>query len=218
MTSSSSGHIAEHSLLLDSDIFIILGGCGLLGTTLTDLGFQETCAYRLQALPYMLKKGKLKNTYPKTLLNRVDRWTRRIAAITDAPVSDVDRRMIDATDGIGENSIQPGEAMLLALVMENPSYYLATGDKRALKALASTPALRDIRDAVAGRVICLETVVSTLILKHGHQSMAEAFEPMVGNHGTLSRIFSSPGRALQVAGSCRCSLAKTLGEGFLYST
>lgn len=58
--------------------------------------------------------------------------------------------------------IDPGEAVLLALVAENPVGIFVTGDKRALRALAKCP----VADRFLGRVICIEQILnSSLQLK-----------------------------------------------------
>ena len=100
--------------------------------------------------------------------------------------------------------------------MENPGYYLATGDKKALLALVQTPELDDVRKAVAGRVLFLEAVLCMLISRVGYHTVSTAFQPMTGYHKTLQIVFSQPRRSLQAAGSYLNDLQKNLGEDFLF--
>jgi hypothetical protein len=62
------------------------------------------------------------------------------------------------------------------MLCSDPSALLITGDKRALKALAA-PALADIAQRIAGRVLCLEQVLLSELDARGASALAAAIEP-----------------------------------------
>jgi len=59
--------------------------------------------------------------------------------------------------------IDEGELLLLGHAVENADAIVFTGDKRALRAVASTPSLASHAAALAGRVIHLEAVIHALV-------------------------------------------------------
>ena len=84
----------ERTLLLDSDIFIVLAASGLLKTVLDQLAFNVDSTYRLDALPYMLYGKRLRRAYPLDILDRAFEWTERIDSVTREPSSDAADRML----------------------------------------------------------------------------------------------------------------------------
>lgn len=75
---------------------------------------------------------------------------------TGTPPSEILAQLVDIPQ------VDPGEAVLLALVAADPEGIFLTGDKRALRALAKYP----IAALFAGRIVCIEQILnSTLRLK-----------------------------------------------------
>lgn len=111
-----------------------------------------------------------------------------------------------------------GEAALLAWMVQEPHYWLTTHDKRALRRLAATPALGQMRAAIAGRVICLETVLLGLVERVG---AAQALTPMLPTSTVLRAVFT-PGNVAR-AGECsqglrfyEQQLAREVGAALLW--
>jgi hypothetical protein len=71
--------------------------------------------------------------------------------------------------------VDAGEALLLSLAAERTCYYLASNDKRAMRSVASDNRLHKLRDAVAGKIICMELVLSRLLDSEGAESVARWF-------------------------------------------
>jgi len=206
----------ERIVLIDNDIFIVLAGADLLSDALKLLGFQMQYTYRLGTLPHMLMGKKLRSVYTEDVLNKAMEWTDKIAPITDEPIDDEPAdRMVAVKDDRGVSPIQPTDALLFSLVMENPNYYLATGDKKALIALAQNQILGDISAAVSGRIICLEVVIRSLIQNQGCHTVATAFNPLMSCHKTIGIVFSQPAHSLVASESYLNDLVKVVGKGFL---
>lgn len=76
-------------------------------------------------------------------------------------ISDIDREEhIRLSRVVG---IDSGEATLFAATNAIPDYLIATGDKRCLRAIASSTDCTDIAARIQGRIICLEQMIIRLI-------------------------------------------------------
>lgn len=99
-----------------------------------------------------------------------------------------------ANDALTQNlaiaDIDPGENLMFALMAENSSWMLTTGDRRSLVALAQEPKLGKVRAAVAGRLVCLETVLRLLVTQDGVGKVAAAFSSVRDCDTKLRVIFS----------------------------
>lgn len=136
-------------LLLDTDAFCKLGIAGLLDAALAGLGVEssEECA-RLGALPHMLRRGKLPRLYGSAQCESLVARAESIPVMPDAPAKWLDL-LAAATD------VDPGEAQLVAMAAEARASLL-TGDKRALRTVAS---IATLPEALTGRIVSLEAVL-----------------------------------------------------------
>jgi hypothetical protein len=160
--------MAELRLLVDNDLFVLLSGADMLDAALEVLGFQRNQVEILPALPHMLRKRKFKQLATPTILDKVRADCEGLARVQPPAINLLDR--LNAC-----NDIDPGEAVLFGRLVESSIYLLASGDKRAMIAFASTPDISDLRSSVAGRVACLEIVLERLVLRLGVTRVAEAF-------------------------------------------
>jgi len=205
----------EPLLLVDTDIFIILSAAGLLENVISLLAFDFAHTRRLPALEHQLRAGaSFKRKYPDTIREAALRLAQRISGLGEKPHDPTLRQKLIACDGIDD-----GEALLFALLAEQKNWILATGDKRAITALATTPALQDICDLIRGRIVCLETIVPALLNIKGMKSVASAFAPL-REHATLRLVF--PEGSLTKESVCRkqiavylANLEKKIGTDFL---
>ncbi len=206
----------ERILLVDSDMFVILAGAGVLETVANLLGFQLADLRRLDPLPHQLKKSrKFQEKYFKPVRDKALAWCDKVKSITERPENDDALQRLAAADRIDE-----GEALLFGLMAEQELYLLASGDKVAMRALAKGTGLEDIRRAVSGKIICLESVVKLLIEKVGTSRTATAFAPLRDSNGTLRVLFSQGEQTTQedcLAGiaSYLNALIKDVGSDFL---
>jgi hypothetical protein len=87
--------------------------------------------------------------------------------------------------------IDPGEALLISAAYCENSFYLVTGDKRCLMALAHAPQLNELRQKLCGKVICLEQLIQALIETKGFATVAGKVIAARQHDVALSAIFGS---------------------------
>ena len=143
-------------LLVDTDAFCKLSVIGLLQDALDILGVDITECSKLAPLPYMLRKGRLRNAYG--------------GAKCDAmlQIAEGMPTMVQATDSwrdklISVQAIDTGEAQMFAAGAET-GLLVMTGDKRAIRALKNVD---DFPEALAGHIIVLEAMLIALCDKIG---------------------------------------------------
>lgn len=85
-------------------------------------------------------------------------------------------------------------AILLCTAKHYDASVIATGDKRCLRAILSSPACRPLVDELAGRLICLEQIVERLIAVYGFPYVRDKVVPTTGCDTALRAIF---GRGLE---------------------
>jgi len=204
----------EGPVLVDSDIFVLLAGARLLDRALALLGFSRDSSRRLPALPHMLARGR-------KFAQLMNPQTRKLALgacetvpeIADRPGDEVFQQLLDVPD------IDAGEAVLYGLLAEQPACVLASADKRAMQAVGSQPELTGVRQRVAGRVICLETVLELLMRHDGVEATAHAFA-VFPQYKTFQVVFSShnatdQARCLASLRSYLRDLKRQVGDDFL---
>ena len=91
-------------------------------------------------------------------------------------------------------NIDEGEAALIAATADKDIFWLTTGDKKCLKALATDPNLESVCKRLCGRVICLEQIILKLIEVKGFKFVRDRVLPMVSCDKSLQICFgfSSP--------------------------
>ncbi len=138
---------------LDSDIFVILAGVNLLRGVVSAAGFDLASTRRLQPLPHMLKRGRLSKKYPSGIRERAGAWCSQVQPMASRPSGPEFARLITI------RGIDPGEAELLAAAAQSPGSLLATGDRRACRALVTAEGVDEVKALLKGKIICLETAL-----------------------------------------------------------
>ncbi|MCE7984950.1 MAG: hypothetical protein DYG89_27570 [Caldilinea sp. CFX5] len=202
-------------LFIDNDIFILVAGAGLLEEAVTALGFTFADVYRLEALPFVVSSGKRQSRFPVEVVESVLQQCQQVNVLRERP-SDALLQMFVATP-----AVDAGEAVLYALVAEQPSAFLTSGDKRAMRAIAQEPTLSAIRTAVAGRVICLEALLLKLIKARSVATVGAALTPVLPLNTMLRAVFTSnsiaqPTECIQALTSYQQMLRKEVGANFLW--
>ena len=209
--------MSSRRLLLDNDAFILLAGAGILRETIELLGFAFEDARRLTELPFMLRKPSVSlRSYPADVLQRALEDCERVAAIEDVPTDETIFTFAES-----DADVQDGEALLFGVAAEHGLYFLASNDKRAMRGVASDSSLKPIRDAVRGRVVCLEAVIKRFILTYGPEAAAQKLSTLA-KLDKRSRSILSPAESgrpqdcLEGVNSWLNGLHKDMGQGFLY--
>ena len=177
-------------LLVDTDAFcklavgdLLTDAVGLLGADLSECG-------RLPALPYMLRRGRLRDLFGAEACDAMmpaadlmplavrpsDAWLDRLAPIP---------------------AIDPGEAQLFAAAAE-AGLVVVSGDKRALRALKNVPGFAG---ALAGRIVVLEAILLALCRELGPDEVRRRVRPLLASDKMVQVCFSTgnpdPNEALE---------------------
>jgi hypothetical protein len=205
---------AFNGVLLDNDTLSLLAAAGLLADTLDIYGFKISQAYRLESLPHMLRRGQIGKQWPPSARSRAASEAAGVQVWDHEP----DAVLFDRFTGV--IGIDAGEALFYASLVERPNMLMMSGDKTAMKALVQAADLRDVRDAVAGRIVCLEEILDALVVAHGAQAIGEACAEL-RSHQTLRIVFTET--TMTDDGQCRENIASyyrelmvAVGADFLY--
>lgn len=167
-------------LLIDTDAFYKLAVGNILddaiGLFVTDL----TCCGRLPALPYMLRKGRLRQKLGEELCDHLILTVESIPAFPQP-----DAIWLDKLASV--QTIDPGEAQIYALAAANKTTVLSS-DKRALRALRNIP---EYVGALSGRIVVLEAILIALCARLGAVEVKRRIQPLVA-HDKMVQICFSP--------------------------
>src|SRR5207247_3144745 len=127
------------------------------------LGFSPEQLGRLAALPHMLRSGKsFRKRYSQDVRDKASTVADAVPAILERPQDDDRLQLLLSIKGIDE-----GEALLYGLLAESADCWLTSGDKTAMRAFAGQESLQPVRSLIAGRVICLESILKKLVQADG---------------------------------------------------
>jgi hypothetical protein len=209
----------DRLLIIDSDIFVLLSAAELLDRVAELLTVLPANVRRLPALPHQLERGRaFKKNYTDKVRATAIAKCGQVVPLAERPADDERFQRLVDTDNIDE-----GEALMFALVSEQQHLYLASGDKRSMIALATSGNLADVREAVAGRVVCLEATLRLLVEADGVAKVAAAFASVRDANQTLRVIFSeaaatNEAECLRYIASYFNHLVNQVGAGFLYGS
>ena len=166
-------------VLIDTDAFCKLAVGGLLDDSVRLLGADLSRCGRLPALPYMLKRGRLRDRYGTSVCEEL------IPLANTMPVvSSTNDIYLNQLAGMSE--VDPGEAQLLAKAAE-AKLHLITGDKRSLRSLKN---ISLITEDVAGRIIVLESLLLALCNSLGTEEIRRGVEELTNFDKMMSICFS----------------------------
>ena len=172
MTGRSSGacmaNINRQQLLIDTDAYCKLGVAGLLTDAIALLGVQLEDCGRLAALPYMLQRGRLREKFGADVCDSLKHLAK------DIPIAiQPSNCWLDPLSAV--TSIDPGEAQLLAASAEH-GQMLVTGDKRGLYGVKD---ILGYSEALDGRVVVLEAILSELCVSLGVNEIRSRIRPLM---------------------------------------
>jgi len=169
-------------LLVDTDAFCKLGVAEFLpdAANIFNASLQE-CG-RLPALPYMLRKGVLRNRYGAEACDALISMANTMPMIQQ-PGFD----WLDKLTAIPD--IDPGEAQIFAAAAES-GLIIVSGDKRALRALRNVGGFADV---LAGRIVVLEAVLLALCDRVGPEKVRQQIAPLIALDKVVEVCFSPSG-------------------------
>ena len=89
------------------------------------------------------------------------------------------------------NNVDSGEALLVGLMLDQPTSVLLTGDKRALTEIGTNQALAAVAASLAGRVVCVEALLRLLVSTHGVASIGKAVDPIRSVNNVVRVCFTA---------------------------
>ena len=167
-------------LLFDTDAFCKLGIASLLQDVAQIFGAQLQECGRLYALPFMLRKGRLRSLFGGPACDALIPVANVIPVMPDPSVAWLEKlTRIEAID--------PGEAQIFAVATELGQPFLS-GDKRALNALKG---VNDFIPGLNGRVVVMEAVLLALCDRIGPEEIRQRVAPLIAVDRTVAVCFSS---------------------------
>ena len=164
-------------LLVDTDAFCKLSASGIFIKALNFLGADLSECARLPALPYMLRRGRLRDTFGSALCDEL------LPIVQNMPIVGSSRNaLLDKLATV--SSIDPGEAQLFSVAAES-GMLVITGDKRVLRALKG---VEDFAQQLSGRIIAIEALLVRYATDMGPIRCASAHESW--QHRTWSSEFA----------------------------
>ena len=147
-------------LLTDIDIFRKVANCDLLDEALIALKAEKADLRVLNTLKYRLRREEKQGRIDPIVLNRIKGFLAGIHEVR-AFSQDVVTRL-EGVDGVGG-----GEAILLAVAVQEPDSIILTGDKRFVMSLANKIEILDLARQVEGRIVCFEQIIRRCIQSLG---------------------------------------------------
>lgn len=154
-------------LLVDTDVFCKLGIANLLEDAARIFGASLQECGRLPALPFMLRRGSLRNLFGGPACDTLISVADTIPVVPQPNITWLEK--LASIEAIG-----PGEAQIFAVAGESGLLVLS-GDKRALRALRG---IEDFIPALAGHVVVLEAIMLALCYRFGHEEIRQRIAPL----------------------------------------
>jgi hypothetical protein len=171
---------------LDNDVILKLTTYRMLDEALDCLEIDRSDIRVLESARFVFRSKKLSKKYSEETLSSAIEFVKSCTTIS---AQDNDKyRLLEKQ---AKNDIDPGEATLIAATFHESASLLATGDKRCLKALATTECLDLIREKLQGRVICLEQIICKLITTKSFDWVLERVLPNLDCDKALKSAFGS---------------------------
>ncbi len=199
-------------LLIDTDMLVLLAASGLLKRVVALLGYEMKDVRRLAAATHQVARSKsLRDQYGREVLETALPEIDVIAVAEPA----MDLELLDRLNA----SMDPGEAVLVAVAASRADALLVTGDKRAIEDLIAC-ADADCMKFMQGKMVSLEAVLWILLKEQGAHQLHSRLR-IAPSHKTLRVIFSEENLASKdgCASAIRSYFANLDGNsaGLLYN-
>lgn len=172
---------------VDNDVILKLVACNLFWESINALGISPGDVRVRSTTKFYFRKKP--NRYPEDVRNQAIDVVKQCKLIDDPPINE-ELQILQQIKGI-----DPGEGVLIATTQTEPSFYLVTGDKNCLRALAAAPELGKIRQRLKGRVVCLEQLILRLVETQAFDEILTKVLPGREYDTALKAVFGSGERA-----------------------
>lgn len=151
-------------LFLDVDALHKLGAYGVLDEALTvlavpvgDVWVPGTARYKLR----LKDEAAAVRRHGAEIAARLRAFIAAVHEISEGPSED-EKKQLEHIPGL-----DAGELLLIAMAARSDDTLFITGDKNALRALSTEPRCSPFAARLAGKVICVEQLLSALMNRHG---------------------------------------------------
>ena len=195
-------------IFLDNDVILKLVACNLFWEAVASLKLSPADLWVLESAKFVFKKNRrAKNKYPQPILDNA------ISLVESCTKIKQESSFDEEFQALKIDGIDPGERLLIAATQKAEDFYLATGDKRCLIALAiakasdfsgTVPSLSEIRKRLSGRVVCFEQLLKKSINHQGFEDVLAKVLPGREYDGSLKAIFGSGWHNTSRLAICHC--------------
>ncbi len=170
----------------DNDVILKLAAFDLFEEALNILGVtQQELRVLDTAIHKFSKDRRLKQKYTDDGIDRAIQIVQYCPKINEEPDPDEMQLLLNI------EGIDSGEAVLVAATRNQGIFYLTTGDKRFLKALAADTGLNTIHERLCKRVICLEQLILKAINDYGFIIIRNKIVPVRDCDTAIKAAFGS---------------------------
>lgn len=177
---------------LDNDIILKLVACNLFSEAIRSLNLVESDLRVLSDAKYVFRNSRrIAKKYPLEI--------RESAILIVERCQNIQLQLSEELKDLQIEGLDPGEMILISATKQEESFYLTTGDKRCITALANStePSLVAIRERLAGKLVCLEQLILKIINVEGFDATLIKILPAREYDKALKAIFGSGERCTQ---------------------
>lgn len=189
--------MTQVTLLIDNDVVIKLAQMDAYGDA---LGALETPANEVGSLGYMLRYMGKGSSEKRKLFMRDEAGVDRLAAILSGMVEIEPTKEEESTAALimkcalmNELDLHEGEVGLIAVALHRQSPDIATGDKKALRALPVASQTESALLKLKGRVICFEQIIGRFCTRYGIDRVRLAVQTAPYADETITQAFQNFG-------------------------
>lgn len=171
---------------LDNDIILKLVACNLFSEAVRSLNLVESDLRVLSDAKYVFRNSRrIAKKYPLEI--------RESAILIVERCQNIQPELSEELRDLQIEGLDPGEMILISATKHEESFYLTTGDKRCITALANStePSLVAIKERLAGKLVCLEQLILKIINVEGFDVTLIKVLPVREYDKALKAIFGS---------------------------
>ena len=173
---------------VDNDALLKLTACDLFWDVIALLGVQPTDVKVLASTEFVIRGNKsIKQQYSEAVRTKAISLVKGFSKIPTVQANPFLSLQVPGLD--------LGELTLIHAAIAEPSFYLATGDKRCLRALVNSPELGTARQKLNGKVVCIEQLIAELIAVKGFETVRQKVVPARDCDTALKVAFGSGDQA-----------------------
>lgn len=193
-------------LFTDNDILLKLANCYLLDSFVEELSLSHQEILLSPKAKFSLQIQLNKKLKSKEVKDSLSNFLTKVRYIEDPLDDDLVESLMSVPN------IDSGEAILFAKLISTEASFLATGDKRSLKAILEEVELQKFRTHFLNRVYTFESVLLFLLDRKGFLFVSSMISRNPDMNDSVLRMAFGNGRDEQHARACLNSYSQDLLE------